>query len=144
MGDTVITIKMNNEENFSLVFDSIEDMQVALELINYKINVIPTNEREEYFDEMGLDKLLIDFVKISFEDFINQYELDSEHIDSIYKWKEKNDEKDREEKIVDFNNYSLRFMDVTGNLSAMLIHQSEEKIAEEERKEWKKGSELNF
>ncbi|MGB5963979.1 MAG: hypothetical protein WBG65_00430 [Sulfurimonadaceae bacterium] len=134
MGDTRLTLKMGNEENFSLVFDNTENMQMALDLINYKRHIFPTNEREKYFETMDLDKLLIDFEKMSFENFINQYELDREQIESIYRWKDENYEKGREEKIVNFSGYSLRFMNVGKNLVAIFIHQTEEEIAEEERR----------
>jgi len=134
LGDTILTFEMNNEENFFLIFDNIEDMQIALDLINYKINIIPSNDREEYFEELNLDELLIDFPKMSFEDFINQYELDNDRIEAIYRWKENNDEKDREDKIIDFNGYSLGFINISGNLIATLIHQTEDTISDEERR----------
>ncbi|MDP3588050.1 MAG: hypothetical protein Q8R58_08360 [Sulfuricurvum sp.] len=128
MGDTVLTFEMDNEENFSLIFESTEDMQIALDLINYKINIIPTNENEEYFKSLGLDELLINLKKMLFEDFINQYELNRDQMEAIYSWKENNDEKSRDKKIKNFNGYSLSFMNIGGDLSAILIEENEEEI----------------
>ncbi len=109
IGDSALTLEINNEENFSLVYDNAEDMQMAQDLINYKRNVILSQKRKEYFDEIGLDELLHNFKKMSFGDFISQYELDNEQIDAVYSWDEKNDEADRENKIVDFSGYDLTF-----------------------------------
>lgn len=130
MGDSVLTFEMDNEENFSLIFESTEDMQIALDLINYKRNVIPSNQKEKYFESLGLDELLINFKKMLFEDFINQYELDEAQMEAIYIWKKNNDEKSRDKKIKNFNGYSLSFMNIGGDLSAILIEQSKEEIDE--------------
>jgi len=134
VNDVTLTIEMNNEENFLLSFETQKDMKIALDLIHYKMNILLTNNKQNHFNMMGLNELLIDFKKMLFEDFINQYDLDVEQVSSLYRWQEQNNERERKEKIVDFSNYSLRFMRASERLQAILINQTEEEIAQEERK----------
>ncbi len=90
VGDTVLTLEMNNKENFSLVFDNIEDMQMAQDLISFEIYADLSDEKEAYFYRIGIPELLKDFEKLRFWDFISQYELNDEQTDAVYRWDEKN------------------------------------------------------
>ena len=134
IGDTVLTLEMNNEENFSLVFDNIEDMQIAQDIISFATYSDLSKEKETYFFRIGIPKLLIDSTKMLFDDFIDQYDLDSEELDAVYNWEENNDEENRKNKIVDFSNYSLEITREASSLVVAVLRKTEDEVTDSNNK----------
>lgn len=130
----LLRIEMMNEENFSLIFETANDLKIATELVYFKLDVAVSELAEQmnkYYEKIGLGKLLLDCKKMIFSEFIDQYELTSEEMDSAYKWQEKNNESDRQEKMIDFRGYSLNFLnDETGPV-AIIVAQSEDEIRQQ-------------
>ena len=130
IGDTVLTLEMNNEENFSLVFDNIEDMQMAQDIISFATYADLSDEKEAYFYKIGIPELLEDSTKMLFDDFIDQYDLDNEELDAVYKWEENNDEENRENKIVDFSHYNLKIIRGALSLVAVVLRKTEDEVTD--------------
>ncbi len=103
MQNNMLTIEMNNEENFSLPFDNNTKLTIALNIINYKCYEI----NQEYLKNYDVESLINDYKKMTFNEFIMQYELNTNEIDLLIEWQDKNLKKDYKERIVDFNNYNV-------------------------------------
>lgn len=145
--DYSIGFEMKSEENFSLPFENENDLKIANEMVIFKLNfssAIYELKMSNYTDRIELNENLKDFQKTTFEELLNSYNLDQAEINAAYEWQENNNNKDREDKVIDFTECSLRFL-TSGDeeISAVLIMQSEKTIKNEEIKKQKLKQEID-
>jgi hypothetical protein len=125
IGDSYLTLEMANERDFSLNFENKNKMNIALNIIKYKMtDEIDDDYLYNYDLEYGLDNSLLDVKKMIFDDFMSQYELDIDEMDSLLEWREKNLEKKEEDIIWDFTNYKLSIKKIN-DLTIPLIYKND-------------------